>query len=65
MTWGELFKYMRQKNLENADFLRETVFVWDVSKGDFFPADLLETGADDVIMGGDRLFISITGEQNG
>ena len=51
MTWGELFKYMRKKNLENADFLRVTIFVWDVSKGDFFPADLLETGADDVIMG--------------
>jgi hypothetical protein len=65
MTWGELFKYMRKKNLENADFLRETVFVWDVSKGEFFPADLLETGKDDVIIGGDRLFISITGEQNG
>ena len=64
MTWGELFKYMRQENLENADFLRETIFVWDVSKSEFFPADLLETGADDVIMGRDRLFISITGEQN-
>ena len=64
MTWGALFKYRRQNNLENADFLRETVFVWDVSKGDFFPADLLATGQNDVIMGGERVFISITGEQN-
>tara|TARA_R100000306_G_scaffold44840_1_gene42784 strand:- start:250 stop:444 length:195 start_codon:yes stop_codon:yes gene_type:complete len=64
MTWGELLKYMKEKNMADSDFLRETVYVWNVERGEFLPADLLETGKDDDIIGGNRLFISIKEESS-
>ena len=59
MNWKELFNLLWDRGLSDPDFLQEQVFVWDVSTGEFYPADTLDTEESDGIIDANRLFISI------
>mgnify|MGYP003640645172 FL=1 len=59
MRWGELCDLLLGRGQEDPEFLEEQVFVWDVSAGEFYPADTLDTQESDGIIDANRLFISI------
>ena len=59
MRWEELSELLLDRGHENPEFLEEQVFVWDVSTGEFYPADTLDTQESDGIIDANRLFISI------
>ena len=59
MTWGELLDLIYTRGRDDPDFLEDKVFVWDVSIGDFYEADTLDTVESDGIIDANRLFISI------
>jgi|TARA_Y100000310_G_scaffold232063_1_gene234800 hypothetical protein len=59
MRWEELSELLLDRGQENPEFLEEQVFVWDVSTGEFYPADTLDTQESDGIIDANRLFISI------
>lgn len=59
MRWEELSELLLDRGQENPEFLEEQVFVWDVSTGEFYPADTLDTQESDGTIDANRLFISI------
>jgi hypothetical protein len=59
MIWGELLELLYARGRDDPDFLKDKVFVWDVSTGDFYEADTLDTVESDGIIDANRLFISI------
>ena len=59
MRWEELSDLLLDRGQEDPEFLEEQVFVWDVSTGEFYPADTLDTEESDGIIDANRLFISI------
>ena len=59
MIWGDLLNIGTQSAIKDQDFIREGVFVWDASIGEFYPADVLVTTEADGIIDKGRLFISI------
>ena len=59
MTWGELLDLLYERGRDDPVFLEDKVFVWDVSNGEFYEADTLETVEADGIIECNQLFISI------
>ena len=59
MRWEELSELLLDRGQENPEFSEEQVFVWDVSTGEFYPADTLDTQESDGTIDANRLFISI------
>ena len=59
MIWGDLLNIVTQSAIKDQDFIREGVFVWDASIGEFYPADVLVTDESDGVIDKGRLFISI------
>jgi len=59
MIWGDLLNIVTQSAIKDQDFIREGVFVWDASIGEFYPADVLVTTESDGVIDKGRLFISI------
>ncbi len=59
MQWRQLLDLLRQRGDDDPDFLEDKVFVWDVSTGEFFDADTLDTVESDGIIDANRMFISI------
>ena len=63
MNWGELFEYLYERTINDTNFLQESVTIWDVDEGEYYPGECVEIDdATDVLDEG-HLFIRIKGEQ--
>ena len=62
MNWGELIEYAYEKSIDDVNFLQESVTVWDMDEGEYYPGECLETGEATDILDEGHLFIGIKGD---
>ncbi len=48
MTWKELYNYLKEH--QNSEWLDNSVYTYDRTKGEYYPADLVEFQDDDDII---------------
>ena len=63
MKWGELLEYLYERSVDDVNFLQESITVWDMDEGEYYPAECLETAEATDILDEGHLFIRIKGEQ--
>jgi len=59
MKWGDLFRYIRESAFDDPNFLEEKVYIYIEEDASFETVDLLVTGADDIMIGADRTFLTV------
>ena len=62
MNWGELIQYAYEKSIADVNFLHESVTVWDMNEGEYYPGECLETAEATDILDEGHLFIGIKGD---
>jgi len=61
MIWKELLDYLKSLEENDDNRLGDSVMVWDIELGEYYPADTLEIEDQDDIIEFGHLFISING----
>ena len=62
MKWGELLEYLYERSIDDVNFLQESVTVWDMDEGEYYPGQCLETAEATDILDEGHLFIGIKGD---
>tara|TARA_R100000963_G_scaffold19293_1_gene13471 strand:- start:43 stop:249 length:207 start_codon:yes stop_codon:yes gene_type:complete len=57
MTYEELLEYLNGLQAAGDIRLQDTITVWDVEHGEYYPAQLLEFAGEDDILDSGHLFI--------
>ena len=57
MTYEELLEYLSGLQAAGDIRLQDTITVWDIENGEYYPAQLLEFAGDDEIISPYHLFI--------
>ena len=63
MNWGELFEYLYERTINDTNFLQESVTIWDVDEGEYYPGEGVEIAEATDVLDEGHLFIRIKGEQ--
>ena len=56
MTYAELLDYLKSLEENDDSRLEDSVKVWDMEKGEYYPTDLLEIEESDGIINAGHLF---------
>jgi len=59
MSWRELHNVILEKAYAEPDFMNETVTVYDVAEGEYYPADTIEFMEADEVLDAGHMFISV------
>ena len=59
MTYEDLLELLKSMESNDDNRLQESVTVWRVEDGEYYPADLLQLDESDGILEEGRLFLSI------
>ena len=59
MTYEDLLEFLKSMESNDDNRLEESVTVWSVEDGEYYPADLLQLDESDGILEVGRLFLSI------
>ena len=57
MTYGELLEYLSGLQAAGDMRLQDTITVWDIDNGEYYPAQLLEFAGDDEFISKYHIFI--------
>ena len=63
MNWVELFEYLYERTINDTNFLQESVTIWDVDEGEYYPGECVEIAEATDVLDEGHLFIRIKGEQ--
>ena len=61
MKWGELLEYLYERSVDDVNFLQESITVWDMDEGEYYPGECLEIAEATDILDEGQLFIGIKG----
>ena len=62
MTWNDLYIMIHENGMADRDFLHENVTIYDMSGGEYYPADTIEFEQGDDVLDDGCMFISFNGE---
>ena len=59
MIWGELLKLIHEKRENDCHFLSQSVTVWDMDEGEYYPVEMFDTCEADDILDAGHSFLGI------
>ena len=62
MIWGELLKLIYEKRENDCHFLSQSVTVWDMEEGEYYPVEMFDTCEADDILDAGHSFLGIKGD---
>ena len=59
MTWNDLYMMIHEKGHVDQNFLEESVTIYDMSAGEFYPCDTIEFEESDDVLDKGSVFLEI------